>query len=256
LSELKPVDFVSKAFVKSPEPLENLDSVKAIEYRIKPMEEAKDFKIISSDNQQVEVQADGTVILTVRPTDLPKEADMVYRGSDAEVRESLRANQFIQSNDEKIKQLAKKAVGDTKNASEAVRKIEKFVSEYIDDKNLSVGYASATEVAHSRQGDCTEFAVLTAAVCRAAGIPARIAVGVAYVDEFMEYEDVFGGHAWTEAYVGGKWVGLDSSFMSSDRGSYDAGHIALATGNGELEDFFSLVFSIGQFEIEEITIQK
>ena len=67
---------------------------------------------------------------------------------------------------------------------EAVRRIESFVARYIDNKSMSVGYASAVEVVESRQGDCSEFAVLTAALCRAVGIPAQVVVGIAYVKEF------------------------------------------------------------------------
>ena len=86
-------------------------------------------------------------------------------------------------------------------------------AKYINNKSLSVGYASAAEVVESRQGDCSEFAVLTAALCRAVGIPAQVAVGVAYVQDFMGLEG-FGGHAWAQAYVGtdeqgqnGEWLG-------------------------------------------------
>jgi transglutaminase-like putative cysteine protease len=111
-------------------------------------------------------------------------------------------------------------------------------------------------VADSKEGDCTEFAVLTAALCRAMGIPARIVVGIAYVDEFMGYENVFGGHAWTEAYIGNRWVGLDAAFKAGGYGGYDAGHIALTTSSGELEDYFSLIFNIGQFEIEDVKIVR
>jgi transglutaminase-like putative cysteine protease len=68
--------------------------------------------------------------------------------------------------------LAHKAVGDAKDAAQAARRIESFVARYIDNKSMSVGYASAAEVVESRQGDCSEFAVLTAALCRAVGIPA------------------------------------------------------------------------------------
>jgi len=64
-------------------------------------------------------------------------------------------------------------------------RIEQFVGDHIDEKNLSIGYASALEVAQSKQGDCSEHAVLAAAICRAAGIPARVATGLVYVEEFM-----------------------------------------------------------------------
>ena len=153
-------------------------------------------------------------------------------------------------------ELARKAVGRTKDAAEAVSKIEAFVADYVDDKNLSVGYASAVEVAESRQGDCTEHAVLTAALCRAVGIPAQVVTGLAYVDEWQTVQNGFGGHAWTQAYVGEKWVGLDAAFKGTGRGGYDAGHIALASGNGDPGDFFSLVTSMGQFKIDRIEVKR
>ena len=150
--------------------------------------------------------------------------------------------------------LARRAVGDTKDAAQAVSKIEAFVADYVQDKNLSIGYASAAEVAASRQGDCSEFAVLTAAMCRSLGIPAQVVMGIAYVDDFAGLQTGFGGHAWVCAYVGDKWVGLDSAFKSSGRGGYDAGHIAQAVGNGNPEDFFALIGTVGQFKIDKIIV--
>ncbi len=256
LSETAPADFIDKAFVASPKPLTGINSAKLVRYRIRPTDDANDFKIPSNDNQKARSTSGGKVLVVVSPVPMPDRARFGYSGNDPEVLDALLPNQFVQSDDEKIKQLAKQAIGETRNAAEAVKRIESFVANYIDGMTLSMGYASAAEVAESRQGDCTEFAVLTAALCRASGIPARIVVGVAYVDEFMGYENVFGGHAWTEAYVGNRWVGLDAAFKAGGYGGYDAGHIALATGSGELEDYFSLLFNIGQFEIEEVDIQK
>ncbi len=256
LSETTPADFMDKTFVASPKPLPGIESAKLAHYRIKPKDNANDFKIPSNDNQKTKTTASGTVLVIVKPVYMPNRARLGYRGKDPEVLEALKPNRFVQSDDEKIKELAKQAIGETKNAAEAARKIESFVGDYIEGTTLSVGYASAAEVAESKQGDCTEFAVLTAALCRAVGIPARIVVGVAYVEEFMGYENVFGGHAWTEAYIGNRWVGLDAAFKAAGRGGYDAGHIALASGSGELEDYFSLLFNIGQFEIEEVRIER
>lgn len=255
-SETAPADFMDKAFVASPKPLTGIESAKLARYRIKPKDNANDLKILSSDNQKAKSISGGKVLVVVRPVQMPSKARFGYSGNNAEILEALRPNRFVQSDDEKIRQLAKEAVGQTNNAGEAAKRIESFVAGYIEGTTLSVGYASAAEVADSRQGDCTEFAVLTAALCRAAGIPARIVVGVAYVDEFMGFENVFGGHAWTEVYVGGRWVGLDAAFKATGRGGYDAGHIALAAGSGSLEDYFSLLFTIGQFEIEEVTIER
>ncbi|MBN1796143.1 MAG: transglutaminase domain-containing protein [Sedimentisphaerales bacterium] len=254
LSPNDPAELMSKAFIKSPKPLGDLSSVTSIKYKIRPSDTTKNFNIPSTDNQSVEKRSDGTAILTVRPVKL-KSDKFPYKGSDKEAIENLKPNRFIQSDNEMIIKLAKEAVGDTKNAAIAVKRIEAFVAKYINDRNLSVGYASAVEVAQSRQGDCTEFAVLTAALCRAIGIPARVVAGVAYVNDFMGMQNAFGGHAWTEAYIAGKWVGLDASFVEHGWGGYDAGHIALAAGAGRPEDFIQMVFSLGYFEIEAVEIQ-
>jgi transglutaminase/protease-like cytokinesis protein 3 len=256
LSENSQIDIFSKAFIKSPEPIKNINSVKRIRYYLKPAKEGAEFTIPSNDNQTVEVQPDGGVIVTVTPIKNIKTAQFGYYGTDQDVRDSLKPSRFVQSDDPNIAAEAKKIVKKIKNAAHAAKEIERFVAVHIENKSLSIGYATASEVFQSREGDCTEFAVLTAAMCRAVGIPARVVVGVAYVDEFMELEDVFGGHAWTEVYLNGKWVGLDSAFRASGRGGFDAGHIALAMGSGDLEDFFGVLFNLGQFKIEKIEIEK
>lgn len=163
---------------------------------------------------------------------------------------------YVQSDNELIIKLARKAIGNTKDASVAIKRIESFVADYIEDKNLSVGYASALDVAKSKQGDCTEFAVLTAAMCRAVGIPAQVVVGIAYVEEFAGLQNGFGGHAWVRAYVGDNWIGLDAAFKSGNRGGYDAGHIALAHGNGDPVDFFNIVNNMGMFKIDKVSVQS
>jgi transglutaminase-like putative cysteine protease len=75
------------------------------------------------------------------------------------------------------------------------------------------------------------------------------------VDDFAGFRG-FGGHAWAQVYVGKKWVGLDASFKGAGRGGYDAGHIALASGNGEPAEFFNLATTLGQFKIEKVIINK
>jgi len=92
-------------------------------------------------------------------------------------------------------------------------------------------------------------------LCRAVGIPAQVVTGVAYVDDWAGLQG-FGGHAWTQAYIGDRWVGLDAAFKSAGRGGYGLGHIALAVGNGDPEDFFNLVTTLGQFKIDKVIIKK
>ena len=125
------------------------------------------------------------------------------------------------------------------------------MAEYVTKKDLSVGYATAAEVAASRQGDCSEHAVLAAAMCRAVGLPARVVVGYAYVPEIAQLEHVFVGHAWIEAYVGEKWMPLDPALEE-----FGPGHIAQAVGDGQPSDFFEALGTMGKFEITEVSLGK
>jgi hypothetical protein len=253
LGENDVLELVDKMFIASPESLNNIESAKSVTYYLKPSGQSTKLTIPSSDNQSVEQLKEGGVIVTVRPVAAPAGVKFPYEGKDSNTLEAMKPTRFVQSDYNDIIELAKRAVGETKDAAEAVRKIESFVSGYIENKSLSVGYASAAEVAASKVGDCTEFAVLTASMCRAIGIPARVVFGIVYVKAFGGRENVFGGHAWVEAYVGDKWIGLDATRTPK---GFDAGHIALAIGNGEPADFLNLAATLGQFKIDKVTIDR
>ena len=161
----------------------------------------------------------------------------------------------MQSDRKEIVALARKAVGRTTDPLKAARQIESFVAKYIQNADLSVGYASAAEVAKSRQGDCTEFAVLTTAMCRAAGIPAQVVSGIVYVADFAGREG-FLGHAWTQAYIGGRWIGLDAALKDGDHGGYSAAHIALSIRKGGSENSGTEADAPGPFTIEKMQVEK
>jgi len=86
------------------------------------------------------------------------------------------------------------------------------------------------------------------------GIPTQVVVGVAYVDDFAGHQG-FGGHAWAQAYIADRWIGLDAAFKSSGRGGYGPGHIALAAGNGDPADFFNMAGALGRFKIERLEVE-
>jgi len=263
LGENDVFEVIDKLFLSSPRPLDDIGSAKSIVYHLSPTKET-DLLIPSTDNQSVRPGKDGTVIVTVKPVAAPAGARFPYGGRNKTILEAMKPNRFLQSDHKQIIELARRAVGDTRDAAEAVRKIESFVAKYIENKSLSVGYASAVEVAASRQGDCSEFAVLTAAMCRAVGIPAQVVMGIAYVKDFAGLQDRFGGHSWVQTYISpatasrepGKWVGLDAAFKSAGLDGYGPGHIALAVGNGEPADFFNLVTTLGQFKIDKVVVNK
>jgi transglutaminase-like putative cysteine protease len=160
---------------------------------------------------------------------------------------------MIDGRDEQVVELAEQATkiaGDDRTArAEAMRR---FVHDYIDEKGLGVGLATAGEVARTGRGDCTEHAVLLAALLRADGVPSRVASGLIYVDQALGHERVFGYHMWTQAWVGGRWRDLDAT-LGPDT-PFDATHITLATSDmrdGELtNDLVRLAPLIGGLKIE------
>lgn len=84
--------------------------------------------------------------------------------------------------------------------------MEASVGSFIRDKSPRYGFSSVAEILDTRAGDCTEHALLLAALLRRAGLASRLAYG------FLLTESGFIGHAWTEAYAGERWVWLDPSF--------------------------------------------
>lgn len=250
LSKLTVAEMVDSMVVRSPVAVDDPETAKAITYTLKPIKEDASFRFPETDNQQVSKLPDGSVRVTVKPVKGERSHKFPYAGNDPAILRALQGTQYIQTNHPLIKELSLKCTQDKDSALDAALAIESFVSGYIEEKNLSVGYASALEVAKSRQGDCTEHAVLTAALCRAAGIPARVIMGIVHVEDGL-----FMGHAWTEAYIGNKWIGLDAALKDA-RDGFDAGHITLSIGNGDAGDFFGVMNNLGNFTIQDVKIVK
>lgn len=91
------------------------------------------------------------------------------------------------------------------------------------------GHVSARAAWRRRSGDCTEDAVVLAALARAAGIPARVANGLVYSRQrYHGAVNAFLPHSWVLAWVDGRWRSYDIALQG-----FDASHIALSIGDGE-----------------------
>lgn len=99
---------------------------------------------------------------------------------------------------------------------------------YVEELDFA-GHYSALETLGRRRGDCTEAAVLLAALGRAAGIPTRVVNGVVYSRALYHgVSNSFLPHSWVLAYVDGRWRSYDAALPA-----FDAGHIALSIGDGD-----------------------
>ncbi len=117
----------------------------------------------------------------------------------------IRPSHFVQSDNPRIAQAAEQAAGGESDPGKVALRLERFVFKAIGEKDYRQAFDSAADALASGRGDCTEHAVLLAALARARGIPARATLGLVYVDGKFLY------HMWTEVYVGGRWFGLDAT---------------------------------------------
>jgi transglutaminase-like putative cysteine protease len=176
----------------------------------------------------------------IAPNEL--EVDVVAdRGSPVEAGATdvryLASTPLIDGDTEAVAELVAKALADRQGLSprEKAEELRRFVFRWVREKNLASAFASASETAISKAGDCSEHAVLLAAMLRKAGIPARLASGLVYADRFAGERDVWGWHVWTQAEVpvagGGdarEWIDLDATLPVR----YHAAH--LLTGVSDL----------------------
>ena len=128
----------------------------------------------------------------------------------------------------------------------------RYVDKTIFIKNFEVAFDPASNVLATHQGDCTEHAVLLAALARARGLPSRVLVGLTQVPGMGGYEWEFGYHAWTEVWIDGTWVSLDAALRQAP---VDVSHIALGVsavdGSDPLRSVSTaLVQMIGNLRIE------
>ncbi len=156
-------------------------------------------------------------------------------------------NDWLQSAAPEIIEMASKATQRSSTDVERMHALESFVAGFISNKNLGVGYASALQVARNPQGDCTEHALLLAALGRALGIATRVVDGLAYAPGFAGNEHVFVPHAWVYAWVDGRWQSFDAAL-----GSFDAGHIAFSSGDGDPWRFYQGLDLLGRIDLKHV----
>ena len=195
----------------------------------------------STDEQHVQKTATGVDVRIAPVTAGAHDTESPPQPADS------KPNDWLQSEAPEVRELAKRGVGDAKDPLAQMQNLETFVRGFIRNKNLSVGYASALEVAKNPEGDCTEHAVLLAALGRSMGIPTRVVDGLAYTNYYAGVDHVFVPHAWAQAWINGQWQSFDAALLG-----FDAGHIALSVGDGDPWRFFSGLETLGHMRIDGV----
>ena len=115
--------------------------------------------------QKVRKERRGLRVTVSRPRGSPNKSYRLPYGGE-EWADLLKATPWLEVNDPLLVRMSKEAVAGETDALKAARRIESYVSREITAKNLSLGFATALETARQKAGDCTEHAVLVAALAR------------------------------------------------------------------------------------------
>ncbi len=162
-----------------------------------------------------------------------------FQGAQGSRVKELKREPFLEVDHREIVALAEKIADGSRNPHVIAQRINQWVYDSVR-KEVTVGIPSALHVLHTRVGDCNEHTQLYVALARAAGVPARIASGLAYVDGKFYY------HAWPEVMLRG-WVAVDPTFGQFPA---DAAHLRFVTGGlGRQTELLRLV---GQLKIHVI----
>ena len=149
----------------------------------------------------------------------------------------LRPEPLLQSDNWAIVTLARRLAGTERDPTVVAERLNRWVHDSLE-KKITIGIPNALQVLRSRSGDCNEHTQLYLALARAAGIPARSAAGLAYVNGKFFY------HAWPEVWLG-RWVAVDPTF-----GEFPAAAAHLRFGPGGLTRQAELLRLIGTLSID------
>jgi hypothetical protein len=171
--------------------------------------------------------------------------------------EFLQSSYFINSADAKVKELARKAVGAETDPWKKALRIERWVHD-----NMKVtayeALATADHVARTLEGDCTEYSMLTAAMCRAEGVPSRTAIGLIYAEPTdAKRVPCFAFHMWTEVWISGRWIPIDATL---GKGYVGATHLKITDHSWHDErtmtPIFPVIRVVGRVNIEVLSAEN
>ena len=221
---------------------------------VSPREPGHEIQLLNLGSRQHVEPAEGDVLRVTRRRLEPAEGKTgmrPLREVPDELRPALEASSLIQSDEPRIIEAARELVGDTENAWLAAQRIEAWVDRHMSEKSMEVAFGSALEAFEEQRGDCSEHAMLLAAMARAVGIPCRVVLGLVYLG------GIWGGHAWNEVWIDGVWYPLDGThgYGSADPMRLAMSRLTFADGE-EGGGLAGLVGLLGKIDVDVAAVDR
>ena len=219
------VDLAAHTALRTTPPLENPGGLKELKLRIT----GPDLARLPSDEHQTVTKEGDAWTLDVHPP--KRERGVSISAARAAKPEWAKPGLNIPSDSPQLLKVARQVVGTRRTVGEAADAVQDWVYAQMTP-NAGIGVLrDAGEVLKTKEGVCRDYAVLTAAVLRAAGVPTRLASGL------VSWDGTFYYHAWCEVWDGARWVGVDSTTPDHQLA---ANHVKLA--DGSVESAFAFTF--------------
>ncbi len=251
--ETPKVDIADQVSIRLNRTIPNAHETRSVTFHVTVKGDDDPESVLAQDARQKVKNVKGNsfdlVVQAVRTLD--KVAD-----PDAEPKaEYLKSCYYLNSADAKVKELAAKAIGEEKDPLKKARRIELWVHDTRRGDNPTSS-EPADRVARKLAGDCRQHALLTAAMCRAAGIPSRTAVGLVYATD-GDRRPIMAYHMWTEVWVRGQWLAIDATL---GQGSIGAAHVKIAdhswAGVTDLSPILPVQRAMGKLSFEVIGVNE
>jgi hypothetical protein len=168
----------------------------------------------------------------------PPQATYTLPCTDEKMEAHLVSSRFIRSDHPAIIKKAKEIVGNEKDPVAAGRLINAWVHGYLK-KVPTPSVPDAYAILETRQGDCNEHAVLAASLARAVGLPARISLGLVYMEGEFYY------HAWCGFWGGKNWFTADPLM---NQFPVDAAHVTLM--HGDVDKHLNVISYLGNLSFQ------
>lgn len=245
-------DLGERTIVKVSQAIPNPHDTQHIVYRATVETGDIENLFASSATQRVKKLNDHSVEIDVRSLRPDTELGTDYAKEDPPSPDDLETNNFIQSDDQQIQELAKQIEPGNPSKWAVAVALERNVKETVHIKSFSQALSSAAEVLRTREGDCTEHSVLLAALCRARQIPARVAIGLVYYPQAYG----FAYHMWTTVWINDRWIPLDSTLGA---GGIGAAHLMVSSsslkGVDPLTQFLPVLQLMGNLKLEIVSAE-
>lgn len=220
-------DLAVVSSIQTDRPIEDAEHLSRLKLKL----QSQSIREIPSDGYQTATRRGADWILDIHPPRIELKPGKTIVEAQLDKPGWTKPSLNVPSDSQRFKDLAARIISSKKDVQSASFAIQMYVYQNMKF-NSGIGVLrDATEILDTKEGVCRDFAVLTLTLLRAAGIPARLATGLVNADGAFYY------HAWTEAWDGVQWIGVDSV---TDQAQMSASHVKL--GEGNIDTAFTFAF--------------